>query len=139
MRLYALAAAAALLTWHSPTAAQDAPAEWTGAMQPDPKCMADVAWEVDPAGAPIRVYGCRPLSAIPAADGEGWVTYTRPLVNGNDAGSIMVKLIDQPSVSSWKFKVVDTQGGSGSFGFIVSGEADANGYIQKPTVTIATE
>jgi hypothetical protein len=121
----------------SPAAAQNVPAEWTGAMQPDPMCMAGVAWEANPEAAPIRIYGCRPLSQIPTANAEGWVTYTRPPVNGNDAGFIMVKLIAQPSVSSWRFQVVDNQGGSGNFGFIVEGEADAQGFIQSPRVTIA--
>ncbi len=136
MRMAMLALAGAF-TFSGTAMAQTVPAEWTGAMQPDPMCMADVAWEVDPAAAPIRVYGCRPLSAIPKADANGWVTYTRPLVNGQDAGAVQVKLIAQPSVSSWKFEVIDTQGGSGAFGFIVSGEADAQGYIRKPVVTNA--
>lgn len=112
------------------------PAEWTGAMAPDPKCLADAPWEVDPAAQPMRLYGCRPLSAMPAPGPDGWVTYTRPQVNGTDAGWLRVKLIAQPTVSSWKFQVVDNGGGSGNFGYTVSGEADAQGWIQRPVVTI---
>lgn len=120
----------------APATGQDVPKEWTGAMQPDPKCLADAVWEVDPTAAPMRLYGCRPLSDIPAPDANGWVTYTRPPVNGQDGGSLQVKLIAQPSVTSWKFEVIDMTGGSGAFGYMVEGEADDQGYIQHPKVTI---
>lgn len=126
----ALAAGAALsvLAWQAPAAA----------MGPtfDPKCFADVPWEVDPASSTIKVWGCRPAADVPAANAAGWVEYDRPQVNGTDGGFIMGRLVNVGADGTFIFDVQDNGGGSGTFGYHVIGKPNADGVLIPSTVHI---
>lgn len=102
----------------------------------DPKCLSESAWEVDPTSAPIRFFGCRPAADIPAADSEGWITFTRPLVDGTDAGFTKVKMLVPPTPGTIQFLLVDSGGGSGTFGYKVTGAPGGDGTLQNPKVDI---
>ncbi len=102
----------------------------------DPKCLSDSAWEVDATQAPIKFFGCRPAADIPAADAEGWVTYTRPQVDGTDAGYTKVKMLTPPTPQTIQFLLIDNGGGSGNFGYKVTGTPGGDGVLGSPTVDI---
>lgn len=101
----------------------------------DPKCLSESAWEVDPTQAPIRFFGCRPAANIPAADAEGWITYTRPQENGTDAGYTKVKMLTPPTPETIQFLLIDNGGGSGNFGYKVTG-TPSDGVLTNPKVDI---
>lgn len=102
--------------------------------QADPYCMKDVPWEVDPGSGPIQVASCRSVDQISAPNAEGWVVYNRP----GGAGFIQTKTVSSAykEGSSWTVIVVDNGGGSGNFGYTLTGAPDVNGVIQKPKVAI---
>ncbi|MDO8911679.1 MAG: hypothetical protein Q8N10_04990 [Phenylobacterium sp.] len=96
----------------------------------DPKCLSEAAWAVDPTAGPIRFFGCRPASEIPAPDADGFVTYTRPLVDGNDGGFTRVKLITLKQPNIVVFNVQDNGGGSGTMSVTVTGVPGPDGVMQ---------
>lgn len=96
----------------------------------DPKCLSEAAWAVDPTAGPIRFFGCRPASEIPAPDADGFVTYTRPLVDGNDGGFTRVKLITLKQPNIVVFNVQDNGGGSGTMSVTVTGVPGPNGVME---------
>lgn len=96
----------------------------------DPKCLSEAAWAVDPTAGPIRFFGCRPASEIPAPDADGFVTYTRPLVDGNDGGFTRVKLITLKQPNIVVFNVQDNGGGSGTMSVNVTGVPGPDGVMQ---------
>ncbi|HQT55173.1 MAG TPA: hypothetical protein PKX06_17110 [Phenylobacterium sp.] len=96
----------------------------------DPKCLSEAAWAVDPTAGPIRFFGCRPASEIPAPDADGFVTYTRPLVDGNDGGFTRVKLINLKQPNIVVFNVQDNGGGSGTMSVTVTGVPGPDGVMQ---------
>ncbi len=102
----------------------------------DPKCLSESAWEVEPTAAPIKIYGCRPVENIPAPDSDGWTTYTRPLVDGTDAGFTKVKMLPGPTPETIQFLLIDSGGGSGNFGYKGTGTPGGDGVLQNPTVDI---
>ena len=102
----------------------------------DPKCLSEAAWEVDPTSAPIRFFGCRPAADIPAANGAGWIVYNRPQENGSDAGFTQVKMLTSVPPNKIVFLLVDNGGGSGNFGYKVTGVPGGDGVLQNPTVEI---
>ncbi len=126
--LAALAAMAAVMT------APSALAMGTAGVILDPKCLSESAWEVDATQAPIRFFGCRPAADIPAANGAGWTVYTRPQVDGADAGFTQVKMLTSIPPDRIVFLVVDNGGGSGNFGYKVTGVPGPDGVLQSPKV-----
>lgn len=130
MKRLILAALAALAV------APAASAMGTAGIVLDPKCLSESAWEVDPTQAPIKIYGCRPVGDIPAPNAEGWTTYTRPLVDGTDAGFTQVKMLPGPTPTTIQFLVIDSGGGSGTFGYKVTGTPNGDGVLQNPQVDI---
>ena len=95
----------------------------------DPSCFAAVAWLVDPAAAPMQVFGCRESADIPAPNAQGWVTYEPA-----DGGFVWGRMDSVSPSGEWKFHVVYNGGGSGNFEYVVTGEPDGNGIIQAPRV-----
>lgn len=102
----------------------------------DPKCLSESAWEVDPTQAPIKFFGCRPAADIPAPNAGGWTVYTQPLVNGADGGFTQVKMLTSVPPNKIVFLLVDNGGGSGNFGYKVTGVPGGDGVLQNPTVEI---
>lgn len=96
----------------------------------DPKCLSEAAWAVDPTAGPIRFFGCRPASEIPAPDADGFTTYTRPPVDGNDGGFTRVKLITLKQPDIVVFTVQDNGGGSGTMSVTVTGVPGPDGVMQ---------
>lgn len=134
MKFPVLAALAALSL--TAAAAPSAMAMGTAGVILDPKCLSESAWEVDATQAPIRFFGCRPAADIPAANGAGWTVYTRPQVNGADGGFTQVKMLTSIPPDKIVFLVVDNGGGSGNFGYRVTGVPGPDGVLQNPTVEI---
>jgi len=102
----------------------------------DPKCLSESAWEVDATQAPIKVFGCRPIADIPAPNAAGWTVYNRPQVDGTDGGFTQVKMLAPVPPNKIVFLLVDNGGGSGNFGYKVTGVAGGDGVLQNPTVEI---
>ena len=72
--------------------------------------------EVDSSSLPIKVFGCRPVARIAAADKNGWVTYTRRrAADGSGAGFIRARLNSISTSGVWAFDVQDSGGGSRVF------------------------
>ncbi|MFZ5669572.1 MAG: hypothetical protein ACOY4K_08760 [Pseudomonadota bacterium] len=128
----AAAGALALLALTAPPSA----AMGTAGVILDPKCLSEAAWEVDPTSGPIRIFGCRPAADIPAANAEGWTVYTRPPVNGSDAGFTQVKMLTSIPPDRIVFLVVDNGGGSGNFGYKVTGVPGGDGVLLKDGLTV---
>ncbi len=101
----------------------------------DPKCLSTSAWAVDPTAAPIQFYGCRPADQIPAPDADGFTTYTRPLVDGNDGGFTRVKLMTLKQPNIVVFQVQDNTGGSFTMSVTVTGVPGPDGVMQTQGLT----
>jgi len=99
----------------------------------DPACFQAVAWEVDPSAEPIQINGCRPASQIPAANAQGWIEFDRP----DNGGFIMGKLVSVAKSGAVTFDVIDNGGGSGNFGYRVTGMPNAKGVLAKKGLKIA--
>ena len=134
MKLPVLAALAAIST--AALFAPPAAAMGTAGVILDPKCLSEAAWEVDPTSGPIKLSGCRPVANIPAPNAAGWIVYTRPLVNGADAGFTQVKMLTSVPPDKIVFLLVDNGGGSGNFGYKVTGVPGPDGVLRNPTVEI---
>ncbi|MDP1739095.1 MAG: hypothetical protein Q8L23_16845 [Caulobacter sp.] len=133
MKFPILAAIAVLAT---AAAAPSAQAMGAAGVILDPKCLSESAWEVDATQAPIKFFGCRPAADIPAANAGGWTVYTRPLVDGTDGGFTQVKMLTSIPPNKIVFLLVDNGGGSGNFGYKVTGVPGPDGVLQEPTVEI---
>ena len=96
----------------------------------DPACLSKSAWAVDPASAPIQVFGCRPVAEIPAAGPDGFVTYERPPVDGADGGFTQVKPLSGAPAGQVSFVVQDNTGGSFTGQATVTGVLGADGYME---------
>lgn len=97
----------------------------------DPQCLSEAAWAVDPASGPIRIFGCRPVSEIPAPDAEGWINYTKPMVDGADGGFTRVKMINTIEPNIIVFQVQDNGGGSGTMSSTVTGVPGPGGLMEE--------
>lgn len=102
----------------------------------DPACLAATAWAVDPTDAPIRVFGCRPPADIPAPDPDGFVTYTRPEVDGLDGGFTRAKALPGAPAGMISFMVQDNTGGSFTGQSTVTGVVGADGVMQSDGLSV---
>ncbi|WP_304167708.1 hypothetical protein [Phenylobacterium aquaticum] len=123
------AAVLALLMTAAASAAQAAPAKPVI----DPACFEGVGWEVDPASEAIQINGCRPVAQIAAPNAQGWIEFDRP----NNGGFIMGKLVSVAKSGAVTFDVIDNGGGSGNFGYRVTGTPNAKGVLAKKGLKIA--
>lgn len=105
------------------------PAAAPGAAPLDPACLSSTAWAVDPASAPIQVFGCRPLVDIPSPDADGFISYDRPQVDGADGGFTRVKPMASAPEGQVAFVVQDNTGGSYTGQVTVTGVLNPDGYM----------
>lgn len=102
----------------------------------DPACLSKTAWAVDPASDTIQAFGCRPLSDIPAPDADGYISYSRPLVDGLDGGFTRVKASDGAPAGQVSFVVQDNTGGSFTAQATVTGVLGADGTMQSQGLSV---
>jgi hypothetical protein len=102
------------------------------AMVVDPACLATVAWVVQPEGDDIRLTGCRPASALPAPNQDGWRSYV------DSRGQTIETRGEErdPATGALFFTVRWNGGGSATFAYEVRGVPTADGVLKAGTFTV---
>lgn len=98
----------------------------------DPACLLMVAWFADRESDDIRLNGCRPASAIPSPDENGWMQH-----ESEDGERVMVRNVAiDPASGRLSFDVAYNGGGTMSGRYRVVGTPTGDGILKVGQFTI---
>lgn len=98
----------------------------------DPACLLTVAWFADRESDDIQLNGCRPASAIPSPDENGWMQH-----ESEDGERVMVRNVAiDPASGRLSFDVGYSGGGTMSGRYRVVGTPTGDGVLKVGQFTI---
>ncbi len=119
---------------YTPVNAQNSTLPPRQALVVDPACLVSAPWFTNPAEEDLQLYGCRPTSAIPAADQAGWREFA------STDGALLRARGDttDPRTGAVRVEILYNGGGSLTVRNLLTGVPNAQGVMKAGTFTVTS-